>query len=77
VSAFGASGLNVWVPVRDEAETCTALLAAGFAVQPGARFRHRTPPAIRVTVAALPRGAAPVIAASVARLETAGGRYAS
>lgn len=53
VSAYGRSGLNVWVPVRDETATVTALLAAGWAVSPGARFRLASPPGIRITVSEL------------------------
>lgn len=53
VRAYGRSGLNVWVPVRDETAAVTRLLAAGYAVAPGARFRLRSEPAVRLTVAAL------------------------
>lgn len=53
VPARGASGLNVWVPVREEAATCQALLERGWAVMPGERFRLAAPPGIRVTTAAL------------------------
>jgi DNA-binding transcriptional MocR family regulator len=58
IAAGGASGLNVWIPVREEALTVRALLERGWAVMPGERFRLHTPPAIRVTTAALkPRDA--------------------
>ncbi len=53
IPARGASGLNVWVPVRDELHTAQALLERGWAVTPGERFRLQSPPAIRVTTAAL------------------------
>lgn len=53
VSAHGRSGLNVWVPVPDETVAITRLLASGWAAAPGMRFRIRTAPGIRVTVADL------------------------
>jgi DNA-binding transcriptional MocR family regulator len=53
IAATGASGLNVWVPVDDEELAVTGLLAAGWAVTPGARFRLESPPAIRITAATL------------------------
>lgn len=53
VVAHGQSGLNVWVPVPDEAVAMTALFAAGWAAAPGARFRIRCAPGLRVTIAEL------------------------
>lgn len=53
VPAHGRTGLNVWIPVPDETTTLTALRDAGWVVAPGARFRLRTPPAVRITVSAL------------------------
>jgi DNA-binding transcriptional MocR family regulator len=53
IAARGASGLNVWIPVREEAHTVQALLERGWAVMPGERFRIASGPAIRVTTAAL------------------------
>jgi DNA-binding transcriptional MocR family regulator len=54
IAAEAASGLNVWIEVADEAAAITALLARGWVVAAGARFRlaSRTP-AIRVTTASL------------------------
>lgn len=75
VAADAASGLNVWVPVPDETETCTALLAAGFAVQAGARFRHHSPPAVRITVSRLTPAATPVVARTVAASVRAVSRF--
>jgi DNA-binding transcriptional MocR family regulator len=49
----GASGLNVWVPVPDELAAVQAMAKQGMAVRSGARFRIRTAPAIRVSVASL------------------------
>jgi DNA-binding transcriptional MocR family regulator len=53
IDARGASGLNVWVPLREEAATVQALLDRGWAVTPGERFRLHAPAGIRVTTAAL------------------------
>jgi DNA-binding transcriptional MocR family regulator len=53
IHAHGASGLNVWIPVREESATIQALQRAGWAVQAGERYRLASPPAIRVTIAAL------------------------
>jgi DNA-binding transcriptional MocR family regulator len=59
LAAFGRSGLNVWVPVPEEGAIVSALAAAGWAVRPGERYRLLSPPAVRVTVAALdPKDAA-------------------
>lgn len=49
----GESGYNVWIPVEEETATIQTLIRRGWGVCPGERFRIRTPPAIRVTVAAL------------------------
>jgi DNA-binding transcriptional MocR family regulator len=53
IAARGRSGLNVWVPVGDEGVATSALLAAGYAVAAGARFRLRSAPAIRITTATM------------------------
>jgi DNA-binding transcriptional MocR family regulator len=53
VPAHGRTGLNVWVPVADEAAAITHLLARGWAAAPGARNRVGTPPALRLTVSPL------------------------
>ncbi|WP_204911491.1 aminotransferase class I/II-fold pyridoxal phosphate-dependent enzyme [Microlunatus spumicola] len=54
--ALGATGLNVWVPVPDEARVVAELLAAGWAVAPGQRFRQGVGSAVRVTVSNLEPG---------------------
>jgi DNA-binding transcriptional MocR family regulator len=53
IEARGATGLNVWVPVADEALAVRGLLERGWCVRAGARYRLRSPPAIRITVAQL------------------------
>jgi DNA-binding transcriptional MocR family regulator len=53
VEAFGASGLNVWIPVADENAIVQSLLEDGWAVRPGSAYRIRSAPGIRVTISAL------------------------
>ncbi|OMC56528.1 GntR family transcriptional regulator [Mycobacterium sp. IS-836] len=53
VTAFGRSGLNVWIPVPDETVAITRLLGAGWAAAPGTRFRIRSGPGMRITIADL------------------------
>lgn len=53
VAAHGRSGMNVWIPVADETGAVARLLARGWAVAPGARFRMEAGPAVRVTVSGL------------------------
>jgi DNA-binding transcriptional MocR family regulator len=74
VPAFGRSGMNVWVPVRDEEAAAAALLAQGWAVATGARFRIHSPPAIRVTIATLDTAEAPALASALARALRPAGR---
>jgi len=66
IEAHGVSGLNVWIPVPEETAAVQALLAAGWAVNPGARYRIGTPPAIRITTAALLPAHAAALAADLA-----------
>jgi DNA-binding transcriptional MocR family regulator len=72
VHAHGRSGLNVWVPVREEAPVVRGLLDAGWLVTSGERFRFATPPGIRVTTATLREAEAAEVAAVIARVEHAG-----
>ncbi|MFF4650663.1 aminotransferase class I/II-fold pyridoxal phosphate-dependent enzyme [Streptomyces sp. NPDC001380] len=66
VAAHGAGGLNVWVPVRDEAAAVAGLLQRGWAAAPGARFRLESPPGIRLTVSPLTLHEVPALAADTA-----------
>jgi len=53
IAAYGRSGLNVWIPVPEEGSVMTSLVAAGWGVRSGERYRIKSPPAIRVTIATL------------------------
>lgn len=52
-AAHGASGMNVWVPVRDESAVVNGLRSRGWWVAAGSRFRIATPTAVRITTATL------------------------
>ncbi|MER5732834.1 aminotransferase class I/II-fold pyridoxal phosphate-dependent enzyme [Streptomyces sp. NPDC002138] len=66
VAAHGRSGMNVWVPVTDETGAVTRLLAAGWAVAPGARFRVDSGPGLRITVSPVTSAEIPALADAVA-----------
>jgi DNA-binding transcriptional MocR family regulator len=66
IAATSRSGFNVWVPVPDESSVVARLLRSGWAVAPGARYRLRSPAAIRVTCATLDESEAPRFAADLA-----------
>ncbi|MGW9206743.1 aminotransferase class I/II-fold pyridoxal phosphate-dependent enzyme [Embleya sp. NPDC055664] len=53
VRAVGDTGINVWIEVRDETAAVAGLLARGWVVAPGARYRITSPPGLRITVATL------------------------
>lgn len=46
----GRSGLNIWVPVVDEAQVVTAMERRGYAVRAGSRYRQAAPPGIRLSI---------------------------
>lgn len=66
IEAKAQSGLNVWIPVPDETRVVQALQTQGWSVAPGAPFRLRSEPAIRVTVSSLKPDEAPPLAAAIA-----------
>jgi DNA-binding transcriptional MocR family regulator len=68
IEAHGASGLNVWIPLRDESAVVQSLMARGWAVNAGERYRIAIGPAIRVTVATLTPDDAKRFAADLASI---------
>jgi DNA-binding transcriptional MocR family regulator len=74
VPAHGRTGLNVWVPVREEAPVVRALIDAGWLVMAGEYFRIETGPGVRITIATLREDEAEAIARVIAEVEHAGRR---
>jgi DNA-binding transcriptional MocR family regulator len=72
IPAHGRSGLNVWVPVREEAPVIRALSDAGWIAQAGERFRIYAPPGVRITTATLRESEAAEVAEVIAGVEHAG-----
>ncbi len=69
VQAHGVSGLNVWVPVDDEAAVVAALMQRGWVIASGAPYRlGASPPAIRITTATLEDTEAPRLAGDLAEV---------
>ena len=68
IPAQGRSGLNVWIPVAEEAGVVAALAEKGWAVRAGERYRLKSPPAVRITTATLKPAEAERLAADLARL---------
>jgi DNA-binding transcriptional MocR family regulator len=66
--AHGRSGLNVWVPVPEEAAMVQFLLGRGWGVRGGERYRFRSAPAIRVTSSDLLPDESERLAADIAEL---------
>jgi DNA-binding transcriptional MocR family regulator len=65
ITAYGSSGLGVWVPLAEEADTVRQLFDRGWAVSPGERYRFRTPPGIRITTTDLEPADAAELAAEM------------
>ena len=53
IRAHGVSGLNVWIPVAEEAATVAGMLQRGWAITAGERWRLRAGPAVRITISTL------------------------
>jgi DNA-binding transcriptional MocR family regulator len=78
IAAIGASGLNVWIPVVEEAATVAGMLQRGWAVIAGERFRLSAAPAVRITTSTLAGDEAEAVADDLAAvLERRPGAYAS
>jgi DNA-binding transcriptional MocR family regulator len=71
VTAHGRSGLNVWVPVREEAAMMRALADAGWLAMAGERFRLMTGPGVRLTISTLQEDEAAELAAVIGAAEHA------
>jgi DNA-binding transcriptional MocR family regulator len=74
ITAFGRSGLNVWIPVPDETVAITRLINAGWAAAPGSRFRIESPTGIRVTIADVTDAEIDPLAESIADATRTAGR---
>lgn len=66
IDAQAPSGLNVWVSAPDETSVVQALQEQGWAVAPGAPFRLRSEPAIRVTISSVEPAEAESVATAIA-----------
>jgi DNA-binding transcriptional MocR family regulator len=67
VEAHGAAGLNVWIPVGEEAAVVAALIQKGWVVAPGSPYRlPGARPAVRITTATLTEQEAELLAADLA-----------
>ncbi|HXZ88069.1 MAG TPA: aminotransferase class I/II-fold pyridoxal phosphate-dependent enzyme [Candidatus Binataceae bacterium] len=53
IAARGRSGLNVWIPVPAESAVVQSMLESGWAISAGDRYRLKSPPAVRVSIATL------------------------
>ncbi|MFJ9827742.1 aminotransferase class I/II-fold pyridoxal phosphate-dependent enzyme [Streptomyces sp. NPDC101160] len=66
IRTVGDSGMNLWVPVRDESAVVNGLRTHGWWVAAGARFRIAAPTAVRITTATLQPAQAERLAADFA-----------
>jgi DNA-binding transcriptional MocR family regulator len=78
IMGYGASGLNVWIPVAEEATTVAGMLQRGWAITAGERWRLRSGPAVRITISTLPADETEAVAADLAAvLERRPGAFSS
>ncbi|GIF50008.1 DNA-binding transcriptional MocR family regulator [Asanoa ferruginea] len=68
VPSQGRTGINIWVPVRDETSVVTSLRDAGYAVGPGSLYRIGAPAGIRITISRLDDDRIEALAAAVAQV---------
>lgn len=64
--ASSGSGVNLWLPVKNEAVMVERMIAHGYRVQAGQPFRLRSGPGIRISVGNLAAEEAGVVAAALA-----------
>jgi DNA-binding transcriptional MocR family regulator len=74
LAAYGRSGFNVWIPVREEAATIAGMAAGGWAIRAGEPYRIQSPPAVRITISSLTLEEIPGVAAALAETQSAHGR---
>jgi len=73
ITAHGASGFNVWIPLRNELQVVHEIAEQGWAVAAGEPFRIRATAGIRITTATLlPADAVRLADALAATLQRAG-----
>jgi DNA-binding transcriptional MocR family regulator len=72
IRAVGASGLGVWLPLPEEGPVVQQLLARGWAVSPGERYRSAAAPGIRITTTTLEPAEAEQLAEALAEILRAG-----
>jgi DNA-binding transcriptional MocR family regulator len=78
IGSYGVSGLNVWIPVAEEATTVAGMLQRGWAITAGERGRLASAPAVRVTIATLTSDETDAVADDLAEvLERRPGAFAS
>ncbi|WP_329396983.1 aminotransferase class I/II-fold pyridoxal phosphate-dependent enzyme [Streptomyces melanogenes] len=68
IASHGASGMNLWVPVRDESAVVNGLRSRGWWVAAGARFRIASGAGVRITSAGLKPAEAARLAADFAEV---------
>jgi DNA-binding transcriptional MocR family regulator len=66
IAAQGRSGFNIWIPVPEEFAVVQSMLAAGWAISAGERYRIKSPSAVRISIGNLMQGEAQRIAAALA-----------
>jgi DNA-binding transcriptional MocR family regulator len=71
ITAYGQSGLSVWIPAEEETAIVQALAERGWAVGAGERFRHRARPGVRVTTSTLQPAEARRLADDIAAVVSA------
>ncbi len=78
IKAYGASGLNVWIPVAEEAPAVAGMLQRGWAITAGERWRQRSGPAVRITISTLRNDEARAVVQDLAEvLERRTGAFSS
>jgi DNA-binding transcriptional MocR family regulator len=77
MEAEAPSGLNVWIPVPDETHVVQALQTEGWSAAPGAPFRLKAEPAIRVTISTLQPSESLALAGAIASALRPSGRTRS